>query len=41
MSERVIVVADSGRLIALSRIGQLELRPQLIGRVQIPSDGEM
>jgi hypothetical protein len=37
MSERVIVVADSGPLIALCRIGQLELLPQLFGGVQIPT----
>lgn len=37
MSEQVVVIADSGPLIALSRIGQLELLPQLFGRVQVPS----
>ncbi len=37
MSEPLIVVADSGPLIALSRVGQLELLPQLFHRVQIPN----
>jgi predicted nucleic acid-binding protein len=37
MSEQIVVVADSGPLIALARIGQLDLLPQLFGRIQIPN----
>ncbi len=36
MSERIVVVADSGPLIALARISQIELLPQLFGRVEVP-----